>query len=121
MGGKQCSALQGAILLFAASCIGIPVLVMLFAVPLGGLLSFAEGWTFSDGFWWTIAVQLGGGMTLSDAQTRSLPGRLLGTLAAAWSIGIAIVSVGLSSAPVLEPLIEWLQCSGHEALTEETS
>lgn len=92
--------------LFAIAYVMIPFCVMLFAVPIGGIISYAEGWQFYQGFWWCVAVQLGGGMALTSVQIEHVSGMLLATVAVAWSIGISILSVGLSGAPVVEPLMD---------------
>lgn len=92
--------------LFAIAYVMIPFCVMLFAVPVGGVVSYAEGWEFRQGFWWCVAVQLGGGMALTSVQIEHLSGMLIATTAVAWSIGISILSVGLSGAPVVEPLMD---------------
>jgi len=92
--------------LFAIAYVMIPFCVMLFAVPVGGIVSQAEGWEFHQGFWWCVAVQLGGGMALTSVQIEHLSGMLIATVAVAWSIGISILSVGLSGAPVVEPLMD---------------
>merc|ERR1740117_2482230 len=92
--------------LFMIAYVMIPACVMFFAVPVGGIVSYAEGWEFRQGFWWCVAVQLGGGMALTSVQIEHLTGMLIATTAVAWSIGISILSVGLSGAPVVEPLMD---------------
>jgi len=92
--------------LFAIAYVMIPFCVMLFAVPVGGIVAYAEGWYFHQGFWWCVAVQLGGGMALTSVQIEHVSGMLIATVAVAWSIGISILSVGLSGAPVVEPLMD---------------
>jgi len=99
----------------------IPAVVYALAVPIGAVLASVEGWAFRDGFWWCVAAQLGGGMALSGATIATPGGRLTGTLAAAWSIGVAALSVGLSSAPAMEPLQVWLRALASGALFRRTS
>jgi len=84
------------------------MLVSIMALWVGGFLAVAEGWSFLEGFWWSVAAQLGGGMTLSSASPGTRGGRFLGAVAAAWSIGVAALSVGICSSPAIEPLIERL-------------
>lgn len=98
----------GVALLVAFSALGIPALVVLLSVPLGGLLAWAEDWAFMDGFWWSVSAQLGGGLSMVDVKFARLGGRLVGTLAAAGSIGQSVLSVELSGAPVMEPVMELL-------------
>lgn len=112
--GQPRSVFQVALVLVLASCIGIPLLVMIFGLLLGWPLSLLEGWDFMDGCWLCVAVQLGGGMNLTTATTKTPGGRCLGTLCTAWSIGIATLSVGLSGAPALEPLMVRVRCSEPE-------
>jgi len=85
---------------------GIPALVAMFAVPVGGLLAVLEGWTFGESFWWCVAIQLGGGMSLSDAKVTDNKGRFLAVIMTGVSIGISTLSVSLSGSPAVEPLIE---------------
>lgn len=86
----------------------IPALVVLTSLPLGGAMAVANDWKFMDAFWWCVAVQLGGGMVISNPEFSSRWGRLVGVLVAAWSIGVSSFSIGLSTAPAVEPLIDWL-------------
>lgn len=97
---------HAALSLFTIAYVVIPACVMLFAVPVGAVVSYAEGWEFRQGFWWCVAVQLGGGMALTSVQIEHFSGMLIATIAVAWSIGISILSVGLSGAPVVEPLMD---------------
>ncbi|OLQ00161.1 Eukaryotic translation initiation factor 3 subunit H [Symbiodinium microadriaticum] len=73
-----------------------PAFVSLMALWVGAILAAVEGWSMAEGFWWSAAAQLGGGMSLSSAsvQTRSGRRRLL---------------VGVGSSPAVEPLIERLK------------
>merc|ERR1712113_1306023 len=59
-------------------------------------------------FWWTIAIQLGGGMTISNIMPKHTYMRFLASVVAGWSMGLAIFSIGLSGAPAMEPLMEAL-------------
>jgi len=90
------------------SFVVIPLAVALFAIPLGAFLAFAENWEFLQGFWWCVAVQLGGGMQLTDASIKTHAGMIVGICVVAWSIGISIVTVGFSGAPITAPLMEAL-------------
>eukprot|EP00747_Dinoflagellata_sp_TGD_P136351 gnl/TRDRNA2_/TRDRNA2_175542_c0_seq2.p1 gnl/TRDRNA2_/TRDRNA2_175542_c0~~gnl/TRDRNA2_/TRDRNA2_175542_c0_seq2.p1 ORF type:complete len:510 (-),score=61.22 gnl/TRDRNA2_/TRDRNA2_175542_c0_seq2:504-2033(-) len=92
-------------LLCLLSIVVVPLLVLVFACPVGAVLSYVEGWAFEDGFWWCVAAQLGGGMPLTKETIHSYLGMWVGTCAAAWSIGIAILTVGVASAPVVEPVM----------------
>jgi hypothetical protein len=96
------------IALLVNSFIKIPLTVYTFAVPMGVILALTQGWEFQQGFWWCVAVQLGGGMALTSVQIHSWFGMVIATFAVAWSIGISIVSVGLGGSPAVEPLIEAL-------------
>jgi hypothetical protein len=100
----------GVVVLIAFSALGIPALVFLNAVPLAALLARAEGWTFMNGFWWSVSAQLGGGLSMvgDDVDFTQLGSKLIGTLAAAGSIGQSVVSVELSGAPIMEPVMELL-------------
>lgn len=101
------SLCHAVVALMCIAYLAIPVLVFVLAVPAGGVLSVMEGWSFDDSFWWCVAVQLGGGMELSNAKVTSLAGMLLATVVVAWSIGILILSVGLSGATVVVPLMDF--------------
>lgn len=91
--------------LFIICFIAIPICVYLFAFPVGLLIAKLQGWPFADGFWWCVAVQCGGGMALTDVMPENTVGRWIGLMAAAWSIGISIIAMGLSGSPALEPLM----------------
>lgn len=86
----------------------IPTVVACSALIVGTMLAYAMGWPLSEGFWWCVAAQLGGGVELSSKVPDSLVGMLLATMAVAWSIGISILAIGFSGAPVVEPLMNAL-------------
>eukprot|EP00928_Gymnodinium_smaydae_P011384 TRINITY_DN14208_c0_g3_i1.p1 TRINITY_DN14208_c0_g3~~TRINITY_DN14208_c0_g3_i1.p1 ORF type:complete len:463 (-),score=63.77 TRINITY_DN14208_c0_g3_i1:135-1523(-) len=99
--------------LLLALVVRIPIAVITCSVPLGFLLSVVEGWTFWEGLWWCVAAQLGGGMSLSNGTFRTVGGRAVGSLVAAWSVALTGFSVGLSSAPNVQPLIDCLTSRVH--------
>ncbi|CAE7758071.1 TIF3H1 [Symbiodinium sp. CCMP2456] len=115
--------------LTAAVVFVTPAFVSLMALWVGAILAAVEGWSMAEGFWWSAAAQLGGGMSLSSASVQTRSGRLLGTMAAAWSIGLAALSVGVGSSPAVEPLIErlktvagcWRRCRGQPRVTATSS
>ncbi|CAE7907670.1 unnamed protein product, partial [Symbiodinium microadriaticum] len=41
-----------------------PAFVSLMALWVGAILAAVEGWSMAEGFWWSAAAQLGGGMSL---------------------------------------------------------
>jgi len=94
--------------LIVAVLIYIPGFVFLFALPLGGILALSEGWAFSDGWWWVVAAELGGGMALSDGEIETTIGRFVGMLCAAWSIGVSILAVGFIGSPAIARLLRVL-------------
>lgn len=91
--------------LFVICWVLIPITVFVLSLPLGVLMAFCEGWSFVDGFWWVVAVQCGGGMALTSAQIEHEAGMWVASVTVAWSIGISILSIGLSGAPVVTPLM----------------
>lgn len=91
--------------LFVICWVLIPITVFTLSVPLGAVMAVLEGWRFVDGFWWCVSVQCGGGMALTDATIQHTGGMWIASVAVAWSIGISIVSIGLSGAPVVGPLM----------------
>lgn len=91
--------------LFIICWILIPILVFSLSLPLGILLALVEGWPFVDGFWWCVAVQCGGGMALTSATIEHETGMWVALVTVAWSIGISILSIGLSGATVVTPLM----------------
>jgi hypothetical protein len=91
--------------LFVICWVLIPMTVFTLSVPLGALMALLEGWAFIDGFWWCVSVQCGGGMALTDATITHYAGMWVASIAVAWSIGVSILSIGLSGAPVVTPLM----------------
>merc|ERR1712061_881 len=79
--------------------IGIPILVMLFALLLAPLVMIVDKTDFGNAFWWACSVQTGGGMPLSDADASSIFGKWIGVICAGWSIGISTLTIGLQGAP----------------------
>lgn len=108
---------HGVLALTLSVLIYIPAFVFILAIPVGGLLAAVEGWPFLDGWWWVVAAELGGGMSLSDGVISSFAGMVLGTLTAAWSIGVAILAVSFAGAPAVEPFLTWI--SGAVAIKAE--
>lgn len=95
--------------LLLALAVRIPAAVVITSLPLGFLLTLTtDGWYFMEAFWWCVAAQLGGGMSLSGGSFQSFVGRAAGIVVAAWSVALTGFSVGLSSAPGVQPLTDWL-------------
>jgi hypothetical protein len=103
--GEKHTVPKSVLALFIICFIAIPACVFAFAFPVGFIISQLQGWPFSDGFWWCVAVQCGGGMALTGVMPENTVGRWIGMAAAAVSIGISIIAMGLSGAPALEPLM----------------
>eukprot|EP00927_Polykrikos_kofoidii_P050429 TRINITY_DN44346_c0_g1_i1.p1 TRINITY_DN44346_c0_g1~~TRINITY_DN44346_c0_g1_i1.p1 ORF type:complete len:510 (+),score=36.49 TRINITY_DN44346_c0_g1_i1:168-1532(+) len=104
--GQRRTVRHSIVALLGISFFLIPMFVFLGSVLMGAIMSLSQGWPFLEGFWWCAAVQLGGGMALSSYQVHSFVGMLFGIVLVAWSIGISILSIGVSSCPIVEPLIE---------------
>jgi len=102
------SVLRSILMLAVATCVCTPVCVGLFGACIGGLVAWVEEWPFKAGFWWSVAAQLGGGMNLAPDAITTTTGRLLGVVMAAWSIGVASISVGFSSSTAVEPLLQFI-------------
>jgi hypothetical protein len=104
--GQPCTVGHSIAALIAISGILIPTLVFFGSLFVGGLMALVQDWPFFEGFWWCVAVQLGGGMALSSKQVDSFAGMLFGTICVAWSIGVSILAIGVSGAPVVVPLMD---------------
>jgi len=106
-GKKQRRGVKRAVLaLLLSFFVYIPLFSFIFSVAIGALLAFVEDWDFWWGFWWSVAAQLGGGMSLSAGSVSTTGGRVMGVLVAAWSMGVASLALGLTSAPIVNPLIK---------------
>lgn len=94
--------------LFSISAFLIPLLVFVASVFVGSMMALVMGWRSSEGILWCIDTQLGGGMALVTKTPTTEVGMLFGAIVTAWSIGIAILAIGLSGSPVIVPLIDSL-------------
>lgn len=106
--GKSLTKGHAIVALFGICAVLIPTVVACSALVVGTMLAYAMGWPLHEGFWWCVAAQLGGGVELSSKVPDSLLGMLLATMAVAWSIGISILAIGFSGAPVVEPIMNAL-------------
>lgn len=105
--GKKRGALLGFLALWLISLVLVPALVFCGSCMVGVVLATAQGWPFLDGFWWCVSVQLGGGMALTDKTIDSgMVSMFLGAILVGWSVGISILTIGMSGAPVVTPLME---------------
>jgi len=102
------TVLKGVWKLLLAITIVIPLAVCLVSLPIGGVLAAVEDWDFADGFWWCVAAQLGGGMSLSPGVIQTVGGRFLGVMVTANSIAFSVITIGFSGSPATEHLQQTL-------------
>jgi hypothetical protein len=106
--GRERSVGHSVLALVGISAVLIPTLVFCGSIFVGAFMALVQDWPFFEGFWWCVAVQLGGGMALSSETVNSFAGMLFGAICVAWSIGVSILAIGVSGAPVVVPLMDAL-------------
>jgi len=119
LGNNRVSPLKSLLLLLFGIVVMIPGAILLSSVPLGGILSLILGWEWRQGIWWCVAVQLGGGMQLTTATIETTPGVIFATIIVAWNIGISIMSVGIASSPMVEPLMDAMGMTVDQAVVAQ--
>lgn len=106
--GKEGTVFHSIGALFIISFLLIPSLVWATSIIPGYVMAVADDWPFLDGFWWTVSIQLGGGMSLTKESVTTFAGRFVGAIIVGWGIGISILAIGVSGAPIVEPLMDKL-------------